>query len=189
MLTPHRRVDARRNREVILQAAEEVFAQDSGVVSLAEIARRTGLSRATVYRHFRDRQELGAAHVARELATLRRIVRSADGQHHRFRHLLHLVLSTQVARRPLVCLFRELPERDQQKYAGALIAALTPAFHRAQAHGELRDDVAPADLALVFEMIEAARTAGDRDATHRLIAVVIDGLFATSRACQPPGSC
>lgn len=184
MLTPRRRVDARRNREVILRAADEAFAQESGVVSLTEIARRAGLSRATVYRHFRDRKALGAAHAARELATLRRIVKAADGQHRCFRHLLHLVLSTQVARRPLVCLFRELPERDQQKYAGALIAALAPAFHRAQAHGELRDDVALADLVLVFEMIEAAlsaRPAADnRDATQRLIAVVIDGLFATS---------
>jgi AcrR family transcriptional regulator len=184
VLTPHRRIDARRNCEVILRAADDAFAQESGVVSLAEIARRTGLSRATVYRHFRDRQALGAAHVARELATLRRIVKATDGQHRCFRHLLHLVLTTQVARRPLVSLFRELPERDQQKYAGALIAALTPAFHDAQAHGELRDDVAPADLVLVFEMIEGAlsarSTTHDRDTTQRLIAVVIDGLFATS---------
>lgn len=183
MLPTHRRVDARRNREVILRVAEEVFAQDSGAVSLAEIARRAGLSRATVYRHFRDRQALGAAHAARELATLRRIVKAADGKHGCFRHLLHLVLSTQVARRPLVCLFRELPARDQRRCAGALVAALTPAFRRAQARGELRDDVAPTDLVLVFEMIEAAlatRTADNRDATQRLIAVVIDGLFATS---------
>jgi AcrR family transcriptional regulator len=181
VLTPRRRMDARRNREVILRAADEAFAQESGVVSLAEIARRTGLSRATVYRHFPNRRALATASAARELATLRRIVATVDGQHLCLRPLLHVVLATQVTRRPLVRLFHELPVSDQQKYRSAVIAALTPLFRRAQAHGELRGDVEPSDLALVFEMVEGAlstRLAADAATTQRLVAVVIDGLFA-----------
>jgi hypothetical protein len=93
-----------------------------------------------------------------------------------------MVVSAQVSMRPLVQLFRELPARDQRHQADALVAVLTPAFRQAQSEGQLRDDVEPADLLLVFEMIEAVVAAvlpgGDRDAaTQRLIAVVLDGLF------------
>jgi AcrR family transcriptional regulator len=181
VLTP-RRTDARRNRQAILRAADEAFAQGSHVVPLEEIARRAGLGRATVYRHFPDRQALGTAVAAQQLATLKGVVDAEQGERCSFRDLLHMVVSAQVSMRPLVQLFRELPARDQRHQADALVAVLTPAFRQAQSEGQLRDDVEPADLLLVFEMIEAVVAAvlpgGDRDATtQRLIAVVLDGLF------------
>jgi AcrR family transcriptional regulator len=193
--TPQR-TDARRNRQAILRAADEAFTHGSDVVQLEEIARRAGLGRATVYRHFPDRQALGAAVAAEHLAMLRRIVSEAEEEHCSFRELLHMVLSEQVARRPLVHLFQELPVRDQRQYANSLIAVLTPAFRRAQAGGQLRDDVEPADLVMVHEMIEAAVVSGPegagRDAAmQRLIAVILDGLCTpaagmTSTAKWPP---
>jgi AcrR family transcriptional regulator len=52
------RTDARRNAERIVRAAGQVFA-DSGVdVFLEEIARRAGVSPATLYRHFANKHEL-----------------------------------------------------------------------------------------------------------------------------------
>jgi AcrR family transcriptional regulator len=181
VLTP-RRTDARRNRQVILKVADEAFAQGTGVVSLAEIARRAGLGRATVYRHFPDKQALGAAVAAEQLTALRQVVRAAEGDRRCFRELLHLVLCSQVSRRSLVQLLRELPDRDRRQHANALIAVLTTPFRQAQAEGRLRADVQPTDLALVFEMIdagvEAVPASGDRNAAaQRLIAVVLDGLF------------
>ncbi|GAB3283757.1 TetR family transcriptional regulator [Parasphingorhabdus pacifica] len=177
-----RRTDARRNRQAILRVADEAFSQGSDVVPLAEIARRAGLGRATVYRHFSDRKTLGAAVVSQQLGMWRRAIGESDGECCSFRDLLHGVLSDQVSRRPLVNLFRALPARDQRQHADALIAVLTPGFRRAQASGELRSDVEPADLVPVFEMIEVAVAAGSagagRDATtRRLIAVLLDGLF------------
>ncbi len=185
MLTP-RRTDARRNRQAILRVADEAFAQGSYVVPLEEIARRAGLGRATVYRHFPDRHALGTAVATQQLGMLRKVVDAAKAERRSFRELLHMVLSKQVSRRPLVQLFRELPARDQQQYADALIAALTPAFQLAQAEGQLRDDIEPADLRRVLDMIEAAVAAGPADAgrdanTQRLIAIVLDGL-CTDRA-------
>lgn len=182
-LTPLR-IDARRNRQTILRIADEAFAQGCHLVPLEEIARRAGLGRATVYRHFPDRQALGTAVAAQQLETLRLVV-DAEGERYSFRDLLHMVLSEQVSRRPLVHLFREFPAREQRQYADALIAMLTPALRRAQAEGQLRDDIEPADLLRVIHMIEAAVGSEPADtdhdaATRRLIALVLDGLSAPS---------
>lgn len=53
-----RRTDARRNRERILQAARAAFADPGAEVSMAEIARRSGVGSATLYRNFATRREL-----------------------------------------------------------------------------------------------------------------------------------
>lgn len=181
MLTP-RRDDARRNRESILREADAVFGDSSDVVSMDEIARRTGLGRATVYRHFSDRHALAAAVVRQNLEALRRSVNTANSEGRSFRDLLHLVLSTQVSMRPLAILLRELPAKDQRQHVATLIGILTPSFRRAQAEGDLREDAEPADLTVIMSMLDAAaetrHAGGDPGvAMQRIISIVLDGLF------------
>ncbi|KAA9155386.1 TetR/AcrR family transcriptional regulator [Amycolatopsis acidicola] len=178
-MSPHR-TDARLNREKILRVAEEAYAQGSEIVPLAEIARRARLGRATVYRHFPDQRSLGLAVAAQQLKLLRRTVHHAGGGS--FRELLGAVLATQIARRPLVRFFRELPVRYQRQYSDSLVTLLTPEFLQAQSRGELRADVQPSDLLVVFEMVEAAvASAHHEDATQRIVAVILDGFFPCSR--------
>jgi AcrR family transcriptional regulator len=52
------RVDARRNRELILQAAREMSASGCGELHMGEIAARAGVGVGTVYRHFPDKGAL-----------------------------------------------------------------------------------------------------------------------------------
>ncbi|UCM86870.1 TetR/AcrR family transcriptional regulator [Streptomyces marincola] len=52
------RADARRNRDRIVAAAQEVFAADGARASLEEIARRAGVGSATLHRHFPTRRSL-----------------------------------------------------------------------------------------------------------------------------------
>ena len=52
------RADARRNRERITAAAEEMFYRDGANASLEEIARRAGVGSATLHRHFPTRKDL-----------------------------------------------------------------------------------------------------------------------------------
>src|SRR5882762_3803619 len=52
------RVDARRNRELILQAARELSASGRGELHMDEIAARAGVGVGTVYRHFSDKGAL-----------------------------------------------------------------------------------------------------------------------------------
>lgn len=61
MSTPQpqtRRSDAQRNREQILTAARAAFADPGSDVSMAEIARRSGVGSATLYRNFANRRAL-----------------------------------------------------------------------------------------------------------------------------------
>lgn len=55
---PARRRDARRNRELLVQAAHEVFTEQGLEAPLDVIARRAGVGNATLYRHFPTRAGL-----------------------------------------------------------------------------------------------------------------------------------
>lgn len=177
-----RRTDARNNREKILRVAEEAFREGSEIVPLEEIARRAGLGRATVYRHFPDRRALGFAVTKRKLRIINRIVEAESARHCEFREVLTTVVSAQVSHRPLVRFFRELPVSYQRRQADGLVALLAPPLRRAQAAGVVRPQIEPADLLLVFEMVEAAlETSLERhsttDGAKRLLDVVIDGFM------------
>jgi AcrR family transcriptional regulator len=70
----HKRSDARRNRDAILAAALEALTESSDA-SLNAIARRAGVGNATLYRHFRTREELVLATYEREVG---QVVDAAD---------------------------------------------------------------------------------------------------------------
>ncbi|HEX4865705.1 MAG TPA: helix-turn-helix domain-containing protein, partial [Acidimicrobiales bacterium] len=52
------RADARRNRELILAAADKAFAEEGLGVPVDEIARRAGVGAGTLYRHFPTKEAL-----------------------------------------------------------------------------------------------------------------------------------
>jgi AcrR family transcriptional regulator len=62
------RTDARRNAERIVRTAEQVFAGSGVDVHLEEIARRAGVSAATLYRHFASKDDLVRAVVEHAFA-------------------------------------------------------------------------------------------------------------------------
>jgi AcrR family transcriptional regulator len=70
------RADARRNAERILDAAAELLATNPGV-SLEQVAAHAGVSRATLYHHFRGRDALLDALTARSIAEVKAAVEGA----------------------------------------------------------------------------------------------------------------
>lgn len=80
MTAPERslRADARRNRESVLDAAGELFAQRGDAVQMDEIAERAGLGVGTLYRHFADKQALLAAIIGRRFEAMTALARAAD---------------------------------------------------------------------------------------------------------------
>jgi AcrR family transcriptional regulator len=58
--TPSLRADAARNRELILDAARELFAEEGLDVSMRQIAKRAGVSEPTLRRRFTSQEELVA---------------------------------------------------------------------------------------------------------------------------------
>src|SRR3984957_4680307 len=55
---PSKRADAARNRQRILEAARTAFAATGAETSMAEVARRSGVGQAPLYRNFATRREL-----------------------------------------------------------------------------------------------------------------------------------
>lgn len=62
-----RRADAVRNREKVIAAAEQVFAERGVEAGIPEIAVRAGVGKGTVYRNFETKDDLVAAILIRRL--------------------------------------------------------------------------------------------------------------------------
>lgn len=91
------RADARRNRESVLDAAGELFAERGDAVQMDEIAERAGLGVGTVYRHFADKQALLAAIIGRRFEAMTESARVADDSEEAgaaFEELLHTYLES-----------------------------------------------------------------------------------------------
>lgn len=71
------RADARRNEQRLLDAAAEAIAEDPAA-SLERIARRAGVSRATLYAHFAGREALLDALTEASVTEMTAALRAAD---------------------------------------------------------------------------------------------------------------
>jgi AcrR family transcriptional regulator len=178
---PQRR-DARRNREAILEAARELFAE-SGDVAMYEVARRAGVGQATLYRNFPDRDALIAALSLEWLDSLERVGAERAGDPDGFFVLLRAIVESQAQFHGLVdcakepsALASEL-ELAQQRLAQLIAGALRDAKSAAL----VRDDLSLEDVFLVMAMVEGALSreadaAGRRVAAARVLALALDGL-------------
>src|SRR4029453_8247703 len=82
LVTRALRADAARNRSLLLAAATEEFAAHGMDASVADIARRAGVGKGTVFRHFPTKDDLLAAIVLDRIEGLtaegRRLHEAAD---------------------------------------------------------------------------------------------------------------
>jgi AcrR family transcriptional regulator len=173
------RADARRNREKVLKAAQEAFAESGYGVPLDEIAARAGVGPGTVYRHFPAKEELFEAVVT---ARVRDLIddaraRSADpdpGQ--AFFGFLGRFRQEAAAKRDLpeaIAITGPLQDDLHAAFAGLL--------RRAQQAGAVRPDItAPDILALLKGLLRTINDAPPGPASQaladRLLTIVTDGL-------------
>ncbi len=180
-----RRCDARRNRRLLLEAAAEAFAQGGIDVSAGEIARRAGVAKGTLFRHFPAKRDLVTAvlvdrvlqlqtltaqiaaarpaglRAIAELMTRGAEVLAAD------RSFFDAAMRDAIADEPLARARRELE------------TALDDLVIAAQKCGEVRADVAGIDVAML--MMAATNTCAPAHELQpqlwrRYLALMIDGL-------------
>lgn len=72
------RADARRNRELILAAAGELFARLGNRAEMDQIAERAGIGMGTLYRHFPSKQALLLEIVRRRFSQMAEVARAAE---------------------------------------------------------------------------------------------------------------
>lgn len=169
------RADAARNREKVLRAAREAFAESGYSVPLDEIAARAGVGPGTVYRHFPAKETLFEAVVTARVEDLvidaRARARAADPGGAFFGYLARIAEESTAK--------RDLP--DAISIAGSLrddlFAALDLLLRRGQQAGAVRADVRTADLIVLLKGMFAS-LAGSDDPTRRelVFAVLSDGL-------------
>jgi AcrR family transcriptional regulator len=179
---PALRKDARRNREAILQAARELFAE-SADVPMYEIARRAGVGQATLYRNFPDRRSLAAQLIAEQIERSERLAAEHAGDPDAFFVLLREIAETvgryhgisELARED-ACVGSEL-ERMRRRLAELIGGPL----RNAKAAGSLRRDMTIDDLFLIVLMIRGAVDGADSTvaraaAASRALTVALDGI-------------
>jgi AcrR family transcriptional regulator len=180
------RSDARENRDRILAAAAQAFAEDGLSVSLIEIARRAGVGNATLHRNFTKERlvtELFGDWYACRQAVAKRALADPDPWHG-LRSFLEDVLVDGTRNRAIGALFAICPEWREQ-----FRASMADLLVRAQDAGEVRADLTAADVTLA--LLGVARTMAitgqhSPDQWRRHLAIVLDGMKA-QHAQRLPG--
>jgi AcrR family transcriptional regulator len=169
------RADAARNREKVLRAARDVFAEAGYGAPLDEIAARAGVGPGTVYRHFPTKEALFEAVVTVRVQDLVADARARAGSADpggAFFGFLAQIAEESAAK-------RDLP--DAISIAGSLRdeldTALEVLLRRAQQAGAVRAEIRTPDLIVLFKGMFAA-LADTPDPARRdvVFAVLADGL-------------
>ncbi len=192
------RKDAARNREALLAAAGEVYAERGIDGSLEEIARRAGVGIGTLYRHFPSRDALNEAVYRREVESLCDNAAELLADHEPVDALAAWMrrFSGYVARKRGMAMALKSalgPDNDLFNYSHKRIKdALGSLVEAAAASGRIRSDVDCDDLLRAMSGICMATDApGAAERNGRLIDLLMDGLRfgapATSPLSDAPG--
>ena len=158
-----RRADAERSIASITNAALEALASDPDV-SMAEIARRAGVVRATIYMHFPTRESLLDAVMEHATAQVADATRQAEPERGEPKEALERVLLAtwrQLGQfhSVLQININRLSAKELRRRHLPVTTQIVPLLERGQAEGVFRDDVSPDWLiAVVRAIVHVAST-------------------------------
>ncbi len=178
------RRDAERNRQRILEAARDAFAQDGLAVTLDEIARRAGVGVGTVYRRFPDKERLIDALFEERIGEVVALAEAALGCEDAWEGLVSFLDGATAAHaddRGLkeVALSGAHGLERVGRARERMFPLVTRLVTRAQEQGTLRPDLEPTDLPLIQLMLGSLSdcTRGvDPGVWRRFLGILTDGL-------------
>ena len=176
-----RRADADRSVARILDAAVDALASDPEA-SMAEIARRAGVVRATIYVHFPTRESLIEAVTERAIAEVTQAMSAAEPNRGDPAEALQRVLTAawqELGRfHTLVGINTRRPQADLRRLHRPVLALLQPLIERGQGAGTFRSKVPPAwHLSMLLALIHAA--SGELQAKRVPAAEIESALLTT----------
>ncbi|WP_375485276.1 TetR/AcrR family transcriptional regulator [uncultured Jatrophihabitans sp.] len=177
------RADARRNRDLLLAKAGELFEQHGVETSLEEIARQAGVGIGTLYRHYPTRNDLIAAVYRREVEILSDSVEPLRAEHDPVTALSMWMRSFAVyvaRKRGMATALKSMVGADSELFRDSrerIETAITTLVRAAVDTGEIRSDVEPMDLLRGMSGICMAGDApGAPERTARLVDLLLDGM-------------
>ncbi|HEY1508322.1 MAG TPA: TetR/AcrR family transcriptional regulator [Solirubrobacteraceae bacterium] len=185
------RKDAERNRQRILDAAQELFAQRGLGVTLNDVAHHAGVGVGTVYRRFPDKaqliDELFEQRLAEIVSLIETAVRDPDPWHGLVT-FLESALAVQAGDRAVKELLFVAPGGVERvgRMRAQMLPLGTELVERAQSSGKLRSGIAAQDMPLLQLMIGTIIDVSrdyEPELWRRFLAIVVQGLRADP---QPP---
>lgn len=190
------RADAERNRQRILEAAREVFAEHGLEASLDQIAEHAGLGVGTVYRRFPDKNELINVLFEEELDRFVRVAEECAAIEDAWTGLTTFIAEGSLLQgrnfglRQLIGGSegnRDLMLRPRER----LQPLISGMVERAKADGALRPDFEVLDVPVAENMLShVISLAGDSapDVWRRYLTMIMDGMRAENATPLPvPG--
>lgn len=184
------RRDAERNRERILEAAQELFAARGLAVTLDDVARHAGVGVGTVYRRFANKEALIDALFDDKLAKALEIARVANEHPDAWDGLVMWITGICemfAADRALKAVMLSSVQGEQRadRARAEIMPQVLALLERAQAAGALRADVRVTDIPLLEFMVAAAAEYSHEaspELWRRYLTIMIDGLRTTREA-------
>jgi AcrR family transcriptional regulator len=179
-----RRKDAARNRQRILNAAKELFAERGLDVTLHDIARAAGVGVGTVYRHFSDKKiliDLLFEEQLEESAALFEQGLQDPDPWHAVVDVHTRMLELQASDRGLRELLLGMPDAPAQvaKLRAKLHPLAAKLISRAKQAGAVRPDCQTTDFGVVQLMVGAVIAASaevDPELWRRYLTIALQGL-------------
>ncbi len=188
------RRDAERNRQRILAAARELFAERGLAVTLDDVADRAGLGVGTVYRRFSCRDQLVDALFEEQMVEILALVDEAlaiEDPWLGLQTFLERLVALQAADRGLKEALLGTTEGRERvaRVRDQMRPRVTALVGRAQAAGELRDDLSASDFALLQMMVGTVAdvaTPTRPELWRRFLTLMLDGMRADGRRTPLP---
>ena len=188
------RADAERNRQLLLQAAREVFADQGLDASSKEIARRAGVGIATLYRRFPTRQGLLVATFGPKLAAyteaIDRALKDPDPWRGFCDYLTAITGMQQGDRGFRDILTQAFPNaRELRAQRDHVYHGVAELIERAKATGRLREDFVPEDVPLLLMAnagVVAATAEHAPESSDRLVGYLLQAFASAAAGELPP---
>jgi len=187
------RKDAEHNRQRILDAARELFAQEGVGVTLNDVAHHAGVGVGTVYRRFPEKTQLVEELFEQQVSELVRLMEEALDDPDPWRGLtgfLRRNLELQSRDRAFREIMAGTPEAAQrlQQSRDRMFPLGVQLVKRAKDAGALRPDFQPSDVPMMFLMLTAVLDASrdvKPDLWRRYLEIFIQGLRAEPAPPEP----